>query len=248
MAPPWSACETRERQSLCGRCGVARRTEGNLPGCEERGHKDVGFVSLHRRQPLAALPMCPLFHRTCLREIHLSVHLLHPCNVALAHWSAAAVSSVRCSALPVPRTASPRLAESGHAARLSPRQYLPACTTGVAFATGSVRAQRQYAAPLEAGFAPARGPETAPNSGDRTRAQGGAERLAGGLIRCGLSGDRNHLSYANHQAGYRGAMSATSLDDPVIQRFRRAASEVYGGRIERVVLFGSRAGESARRL
>ena len=40
-------------------------------------------------------------------------------------------------------------------------------------------------------------------------------------------------------------MSATSLDDPVIQRFRRAASEVYGSRIERVVLFGSRAREKA---
>ena len=35
-------------------------------------------------------------------------------------------------------------------------------------------------------------------------------------------------------------MSATSLDDPVLQRFLRAASVVYGSRIERVVLFGSR--------
>jgi uncharacterized protein len=36
-------------------------------------------------------------------------------------------------------------------------------------------------------------------------------------------------------------MSATSLDDPVLQRFRRAVSQAYGSRIERVVLFGSRA-------
>ncbi len=40
-------------------------------------------------------------------------------------------------------------------------------------------------------------------------------------------------------------MSATSLDDPVLQRFRRAASEAYGSRIERVVLFGSRARQNA---
>jgi predicted nucleotidyltransferase len=38
-------------------------------------------------------------------------------------------------------------------------------------------------------------------------------------------------------------MSATSLDDPVLQRFRRAASEAHGSRIERVVLFGSRTRE-----
>jgi hypothetical protein len=40
-------------------------------------------------------------------------------------------------------------------------------------------------------------------------------------------------------------MSATSLDDPVLQRFRRAASEVYRSRIERVMLFGSRAQRKA---
>jgi predicted nucleotidyltransferase len=36
------------------------------------------------------------------------------------------------------------------------------------------------------------------------------------------------------------------MDDPVLVRFRRALSEVYGIRIERVVLFGSRARGDAR--
>ncbi len=34
---------------------------------------------------------------------------------------------------------------------------------------------------------------------------------------------------------------ATILDDPTLLRFRTALAEVYGDRIERVVLFGSRA-------
>ena len=41
-------------------------------------------------------------------------------------------------------------------------------------------------------------------------------------------------------------MSATRTDDPVLVRFRRALSEVYGSNIERVVLFGSRARGDAR--
>ncbi|MEJ0020846.1 MAG: nucleotidyltransferase domain-containing protein [Acetobacteraceae bacterium] len=36
-------------------------------------------------------------------------------------------------------------------------------------------------------------------------------------------------------------MAATLIDDPVLRRFRRALDEAYGSRIERVVLFGSRA-------
>jgi predicted nucleotidyltransferase len=35
-------------------------------------------------------------------------------------------------------------------------------------------------------------------------------------------------------------------DDPVLQRFRAAVAEVYGDRIERVVLYGSRARGDAR--
>jgi predicted nucleotidyltransferase len=31
------------------------------------------------------------------------------------------------------------------------------------------------------------------------------------------------------------------MDDPILKRFKAALDEVYGGRIERVVLFGSRA-------
>ena len=32
-----------------------------------------------------------------------------------------------------------------------------------------------------------------------------------------------------------------SPDDPVLQRFKAVLQEIYGNRIERVVLFGSRA-------
>jgi predicted nucleotidyltransferase len=38
----------------------------------------------------------------------------------------------------------------------------------------------------------------------------------------------------------------TQLDDPVLIRFRRALDEIYGDRIDRVVLFGSRARGDAR--
>lgn len=41
-------------------------------------------------------------------------------------------------------------------------------------------------------------------------------------------------------------MSAAHTDDPVLVRFRRALDEVYGNKIERVVLFGSRARGDAR--
>ena len=41
-------------------------------------------------------------------------------------------------------------------------------------------------------------------------------------------------------------MPAARTDDPVLVRFRRALSEVYGSNIERVVLFGSRARGDAR--
>ena len=36
-------------------------------------------------------------------------------------------------------------------------------------------------------------------------------------------------------------MTAQPTDDPILRRFRVALDEIYGGRIERVVLFGSRA-------
>jgi predicted nucleotidyltransferase len=36
-------------------------------------------------------------------------------------------------------------------------------------------------------------------------------------------------------------MAPDATDDPVLKRFRAALDEVYGGRIERVVLYGSRA-------
>jgi uncharacterized protein len=41
-------------------------------------------------------------------------------------------------------------------------------------------------------------------------------------------------------------MASTPTDDPVLRRFRAALDEVYGKRLERVVLFGSRARGDAR--
>ncbi|HJU19594.1 MAG TPA: nucleotidyltransferase domain-containing protein [Stellaceae bacterium] len=41
-------------------------------------------------------------------------------------------------------------------------------------------------------------------------------------------------------------MSLRPDDDPVLQRFRAALDRIYGNRIERVVLFGSRARGEAR--
>jgi predicted nucleotidyltransferase len=41
-------------------------------------------------------------------------------------------------------------------------------------------------------------------------------------------------------------MSVTQTGDPVLVRFRRALDHVYGDKIERVVLFGSRARGAAR--
>jgi predicted nucleotidyltransferase len=41
-------------------------------------------------------------------------------------------------------------------------------------------------------------------------------------------------------------MSAAAIDDPILKRFRAALDALYGGRIERVVLFGSRARGEAR--
>jgi predicted nucleotidyltransferase len=36
------------------------------------------------------------------------------------------------------------------------------------------------------------------------------------------------------------------IDDPILKRFRAALDALYGGRLERVVLFGSRARGEAR--
>jgi predicted nucleotidyltransferase len=36
-------------------------------------------------------------------------------------------------------------------------------------------------------------------------------------------------------------MTAKPTDDPILQRFKAALTEIYGDQIERVVLFGSRA-------
>jgi predicted nucleotidyltransferase len=41
-------------------------------------------------------------------------------------------------------------------------------------------------------------------------------------------------------------MPASTVDDPILKRFRAALDALYGNRIERVVLFGSRARGDAR--
>jgi len=41
-------------------------------------------------------------------------------------------------------------------------------------------------------------------------------------------------------------MAATEIDDPVLARFRTKLDEIYGNRIDRVILFGSRARGDAR--
>jgi len=41
-------------------------------------------------------------------------------------------------------------------------------------------------------------------------------------------------------------MPASPADDPILKRFRAALETIYGDRIERVVLFGSRARGDAR--
>ena len=41
-------------------------------------------------------------------------------------------------------------------------------------------------------------------------------------------------------------MSETPQNDPVLKRFRTAVTEIYGDRLERLVLFGSRARGDAR--
>ena len=46
--------------------------------------------------------------------------------------------------------------------------------------------------------------------------------------------------------GYILSMAAKLAGDPILQRFRAAVSEIYGDRVTRVVLFGSRARGDAR--
>ncbi len=41
-------------------------------------------------------------------------------------------------------------------------------------------------------------------------------------------------------------MSIAAINDPILKRFRAALDEMYGDRLERVVLFGSRARDDAR--
>src|SRR5205085_10635879 len=46
---------------------------------------------------------------------------------------------------------------------------------------------------------------------------------------------------APYNRGKESGMRAIAKSDPVLQRFRAAVGEAYGERLERVVLFGSRA-------
>jgi predicted nucleotidyltransferase len=47
-------------------------------------------------------------------------------------------------------------------------------------------------------------------------------------------------------AATEASLAAQLLDDPVLARFRRALDDTFGDRIERVMLFGSRARGKAR--
>lgn len=42
------------------------------------------------------------------------------------------------------------------------------------------------------------------------------------------------------------SISSHAIDDPILKQFRAALDEIYGARLERVVLFGSRARGDAR--
>jgi uncharacterized protein len=42
-------------------------------------------------------------------------------------------------------------------------------------------------------------------------------------------------------------MTAATLNDPILERLRATLTEIYGDRLERVVLFGSRARGDAQR-
>ncbi len=48
------------------------------------------------------------------------------------------------------------------------------------------------------------------------------------------------------ELGYEFQMAAKASDDPILKRFRAAVNEIYGGRVARVMLFGSRARGDAR--
>jgi predicted nucleotidyltransferase len=59
--------------------------------------------------------------------------------------------------------------------------------------------------------------------------------------------DRHEERYRTLTACYNGeAMTEKPADDPVLTRFRAAVTEIYGERVERVVLFGSRARGDAK--
>jgi len=51
---------------------------------------------------------------------------------------------------------------------------------------------------------------------------------------------RNELE-APTEAKVSRPMATTALDDPILKRFHTTVSEIYGDRLERVVLYGSRA-------
>jgi predicted nucleotidyltransferase len=56
---------------------------------------------------------------------------------------------------------------------------------------------------------------------------------------------REQFDFANHRRPCYGPFMTTPID-PVLSRFRAALNSAYGTRIERVVLFGSRARGDAR--
>src|SRR4051812_10417625 len=61
-----------------------------------------------------------------------------------------------------------------------------------------------------------------------------------------FSGNGYGREYQDRAIVVKRSMPAAGLDDPILKRFRTALDQLYGDRIERVVLFGSRARGDAR--
>jgi predicted nucleotidyltransferase len=62
----------------------------------------------------------------------------------------------------------------------------------------------------------------------------------------GIAGSRTGLTAFPSSCYYEQIMDKRVADDPVLTRFRAALDDIYGSRIHRVVLFGSRARGDAR--
>ncbi len=108
--------------------------------------------------------------------------------------------------------------------------------TGCAFPAGSSTSPRRNRARSRCATSTAAGPSSwKPTAGTSWRR---------GAIRCLASPKPPSDQRGRPPPGI--AMPVAALDDPILKRFRAALDALYGDRIERVVLFGSRARGDAR--